>query len=171
MGMHRSGTSLVGQLLADAGMDIKNTVPYKDIPYYEDIDVMTKNERILSFHGGKWDNPPDIMSVSQYEFDNECDAVKDPRFCLTYPAWIFGGHKVIKVVRKPEAVVKSLMRRHDWTAERCLRLYKVYNERMKNYSGFEVQYEDLIDKRFTRLEDFISKKLNPDIIETSLNHG
>jgi hypothetical protein len=111
------------------------------------------------------------MIRKAYEFDNECDAVKDPRFVLTYPSWIFGLHKVIKMERKPESVVKSLMKREGWIAERCLRLCKTYAERMKRYDGFTVQYEDLLDGRFTRLEDFIGKKLNPAVIDRGLNHG
>ncbi len=89
MGMHRSGTSLVAQLLAETGMDIKDTLKrngHNPKGFYEDVDVMVKNERILSFHGGTWFCPPDLLSKQIYEFDNECDAVKDPRFCLTYPA-------------------------------------------------------------------------------------
>lgn len=174
MGMHRSGTSLMGHLLSDAGFKIENNLlPQPENPngYFEDIDVQIKNNRILSFHGGTWSNPPDIMIRKTYEFDNDCDAVKDPRFVLTYPAWVFGPHKVIKMERKPESIVKSLMKREGWIAERCLRLCKVYKERMRNYDGFTVQYEDLLEGRFTRLEEFIGKKLNSKIIDKSLNHG
>jgi len=177
MGMHRSGTSLVGQLLADAGIDIVNTMisdKNNEAGYYEDMDVMVKNDRILSFNGGTWHSPPDVMN-GKYEFDNECEAVKDPRFCLTYPAWDFGDHKIIKVYRKKESVIKSLLRRHpEWTRDRAERLRNAYITRMKRYNGvptLEVHYEKLLKGKLKKLGKFIGKELNPDVIKKDLNHG
>lgn len=175
--MHRSGTSMVGQLLADAGIDINNTMKIdknNEAGYYEDIDVMVKNDRILSFNGGTWDNPPDVMN-GKYEFDNKCEAVKDPRFCLTYPAWDFGDHKIIKVYRKKDSVIQSLLKRHpDWTVERAERLRDTYIKRMKKYNGvptLEVHYEKLLKGKLKKLSKFIGRELNPEIIRSELNHG
>jgi len=194
-GMHRSGTSLVAALLADAGFNIANSIPkdeHNPNGYFEDLDVMVKNSRILSFFGGTWDNPPDNMggewilvgtswadaikmkSRGAYTFDNECDAVKDPRFCLTYPMWDFGEHKLIKVKRSKKSVIKSLKKWHGWDKLRSARLYEIYNERMaliKHKQQITVKYEDLLKGDLTRLEKFVGKKLNPAIINPELNHG
>jgi len=175
MGMRRSGTSLMAQLLADAGLKIENSLPvdvHNQLGYFEDFDVMIKNDRILNFNGGTWDNPPDVMN-GLYQWNNDCDAVKDPRFCLTYPAWQFPPDtKFIKVKRKEHAVVKSLMRRG--TGKRhAQRLYRHYNKLMDSYecNSFSISYEELIKGVFRKLNNFVGVKLNKKVIRRDMNHG
>ncbi len=169
MGMHRSGTSLVGHLLHDAGMNILNTLgsdASSPDGYYEDLDTLIKNDRILSFNNGKWDSPPDMMQ-GLFQWDTVCDAVKDPRFCLTFPVWQFPKDtKFVKVVRNKEDVIKSLVKRDDMTEFKASNLYDHYNKLMRSHHchSITVSYEDLLKKKLKKLSKFVGKELNKDVI-------
>jgi len=178
MGMHRSGTSLVTGLINSAGYKINNNMGkdnYNAIGYYEDIDIMVKNDRLLSHYGGKWYSPPDVIPDKMYEFDYNYDAVKDPRFCLTYPAWLFPcPYKIVKVKRNKSDCVKSLIKRNGFSVELASALYDIYNKRLDGWNDvpfITINYEDILDNNVKVLEDFIFGKVDISIIDKTLNHG
>lgn len=178
-GCHRSGTSLVGHLLHDAGILIDNGIPINpDVNkngFFESPDVMVKNDRLLNFYGAKWDNPPDHLDEGIAVLDHDYDAVKDPRFSLTFNAWVWPEDtKLIKVVRSEAAVVKSLMKRNGFSAFKATNIYRVYNRRLNKIrwkNQITVNYEDLLKHKFRKLNKFLGLELNKSIVDPSLNHG
>lgn len=136
LGMHRSGTSLVANLLHNAfGVNVgdKRLGKGKFNPYglYEDLAFLTLNQRILSTAAGKkgdlWNRPPShqrILGVGpQFEARiQELVAMKnarenwgwkDPRTCLTIGLYheFLDDVRYIRTRRRKGAVIKSLEKR------------------------------------------------------------
>ena len=145
---------------------------YNEHGYFEFVEVMHVNDCILAEAGGSWDSPPPKKRVRGFETINRA-VVKDPRFCLTYPAWDFNGAKVLRVKRQMEAVIKSLQNIHPFAWRKCERLYKVYNQRMDAYvpDAPIVWYEDIVEGRVEALEAFLSAKVDKGLIDPRLNHA
>jgi len=110
LGMHRSGTSVVGQLLEAMGFYFapKSLAmpPQADNPkgFWERLDVVNLNDKALAAGRSRWDAPgawlPDRVSAKFLEeFDLQASSiiqdfevrqpwfVKDPRMCITLPLW------------------------------------------------------------------------------------
>lgn len=177
-GCHRSGTSLVGQLLADAGFNVGNSLKadkHNSKGYYEDWNTIIKNERLLNIYGAKWDNPPDQLDNGIAQMIPEFDVIKDPRFSLTFNAWVWPEDTLlIKVKRKEHGVVKSLMKRNGFSEQKAKNIYRVYNERLdkiKWKNQITVHYEDLLRGSMRKLNNFVGKKLNPGLIDRTMDHS
>lgn len=137
LGMHRSGTSLVANILQTLGVNMGDrfrepdaTSPYG---YFEDLDWRAINKFILNYDGHTWYDPPDtemILKVcDKFSVEVQINEImvnlnirgvlqgiwgfKDPRTCLT----ICGLHqylpdpKYVLVLREEEEIVASLMER------------------------------------------------------------
>ena len=144
LGMHRSGTTMVAQALASAGVYPGAICDHNSEPLYA-IDI---NERLLEEANGNWWNVPaesalevavksgmsalkarDLYaahlkistgsSLRQWMHYAGPWLVKDPRLCLTLPWWLerFPNAKVIWVLRDEAAVVDSLLRRQSLSYE------------------------------------------------------
>ena len=142
LGMHRSGSSLAAQVLAGNGLDTGRSQigrsRFNREGHLEDRFVVGINKRLLLHFGGTWDRPPrlpagwlDDPRVARLRRRAERYAVrqtrggrpyffKDPRTSLVFPFWrqVFGADlRCLVVLREPEAVVASLLRRHqEWMA-------------------------------------------------------
>jgi hypothetical protein len=116
-GMHRSGTSLVTNLLRLCGLylgdeqDLMPATPDNQSGYWENRKFVHLNDEILAELGGTWDLPPVTAEgwAEQERFNNlriKAERVleefhshgpwgwKDPRNSLTMPFWInLGGFK------------------------------------------------------------------------------
>ena len=164
------------ELIISAGHEMKGWLlpgdQYNEHGYFEFVEVMLVNDCILAEAGGSWDSPPPKKRVRGFETINRA-VVKDPRFCLTFPAWDFNGAKFIRVKRQMEPVVKSLQNIHPFSWGKCERLYKVYNQRMDAYvpDAPIVWYEDIVEGRVEALEDFLGAKVDKGLIDPRLNHG
>ena len=131
IGMHRSGTSLVSNLLHSAGIHMYDQVrlPDKWNPggYGEDEEFKAINKAILHDAGGWWAQPPmpeEIRTAARKHIpdlqrlikdrDERFDkwGLKDPRMCLLaqyYPT----PARVVLVTRNTEDIVKSLKKREQ----------------------------------------------------------
>ena len=144
LGMHRSGTTMVAQALAAAGVYPGAICDHNSEPLYA-IDI---NERLLEEANGNWWNVPaesaleaavksgmsalkarDLYaahlkistgsSLRQWMHYAGPWLVKDPRLSLTLPWWLerFPNAKVIWVLRDEAAVVDSLLSRQSLSYE------------------------------------------------------
>lgn len=152
VGMHRSGTSLVSNILHQSGINMGVDQEHNG----ESKPFLHVNQEVLRKRGYDW------LSVEQDEFSCPYSAeelygyhlhlnsnylkygylsrlllffhgrrwgFKDPRICFTLPMWLklYPKAVVIFVTRRPEAVVDSLMRRNKVEGE-------VYDERLNDVS-------------------------------------
>jgi hypothetical protein len=130
-GFHRSGTSLVTNLLQQAGLFIGERLlePAPSNPYghFEDTEVVDIHERILRDNGTSWQRAePLIPVVNPVRWRAMEDLVmrrrreqrlwgfKDPRLCLFLPVWkhIIPEARVVVVFRGPAECAGSLEHRH-----------------------------------------------------------
>jgi hypothetical protein len=154
-GMHRSGTSLVGQILHSCGPYLG---AYRQLAasaadnldgYWEHPDFHQLNDDILSHFGGGWDLAPSLPAgwedlpeleplrqrarelIGQFD-DQPFWGWKDPRSALTMPFWrrLIPGLKVVICVRNPLEVAQSLSRRGMSSLAFGLRLWQTYYERL-----------------------------------------
>jgi predicted nuclease with TOPRIM domain len=136
MGMHRSGTSVVTQLLnaagAFVGADDELMVPMPDNPtgYWERYDVCALNDSILDAADARWDTATgdeiERLSPSQrrrfageirdlvHSLDEHQPwVVKDPRLSITFPLWrgLLDRPVCVLCHRDPAEVAMSLRNR------------------------------------------------------------
>lgn len=154
VGMHRSGTSAVGRVLASLGLSIgggERLVAQPENPrgYFERYDVAAINDRWLESLGGAWWAPPlthegtwgqldtqqirrDRTSLDLFRADQPAWLVKDPRLCLLMPLWdrmALTRLPAVLVVRDPREVAGSLMLRDGLSGRRALVLWYAYVHR------------------------------------------
>ena len=141
LGMHRSGTSALAGTAVRLGLASPRTpLPTSDdnpTGFYESFPVVQVNHKILLAAGCGWNvcltfepnrldgmlRPVDrqfILETLRREFGNAASFVlKDPRLCLTLPAWLPALHatgagvRVLIVARHPVEVVRSLAVRNQ----------------------------------------------------------
>ncbi len=152
LGMHKSGTTLVAQLLSQAGVDMGNfdlTRDYDVGNALERYETQKFNRRLLRWdrrHSLNIQRPLDVQTVSGLELERGREIVarmestntvwgfKDPRTCLTYNYWkiILPEHSVIVVYRDPGEVVAHYLRQSrryeaPFIAFAALRCWAAYN--------------------------------------------
>jgi hypothetical protein len=151
--MHRSATSLAAQGLAKSGVCMGERLiganASNKCGYWEDIDFVYINDKLLSTAGGSWDNPPtekDILEAGDLNKSLIHDFIeskeryplwgwKDPRTVLTikcYMPYLSNPH-FIACYRKPAEVAASLWQRDGMHLDKGLALAKVYNDRMEQF--------------------------------------
>lgn len=137
LGMHRAGTSLVGQILGRLGCDPPRTLigpsANNEGGYWESHAVVAFNDRLLTLAGTAWDDwqdvPPPLLDKPALQDEaagilaDEYGAsplfvLKDPRICRLAPFWLGCldaaglGPRVILALRNPIEVAASLARRN-----------------------------------------------------------
>jgi hypothetical protein len=154
VGMHRSGTSMVANLLQQAGLNLGDAAdlmpPAAENPegFYEHLQFVKLNDEVLNVAGAAWDCPPaagfdwDDSALDSFRARARRLAVpleerlpwgwKDPRTSLTLPFWrsAFGPLRIVAVVRNPLEVVTSLHRRNAFSTALGLTLWQIYAERI-----------------------------------------
>jgi hypothetical protein len=130
-GFHRSGTSLVAQLLNQAGLFVGETLlqPLRSNPYghFEDSEVVFIHEQILEDNGLDWQvTRRPVLTVTPIRWRHIQSLVtrrrraqklwgfKDPRLCLFLPIWkhVIPEARVLLVFRHYTDCAHSLERRH-----------------------------------------------------------
>jgi len=137
MGMHRSGTSAVANVLHHLGVSMGDRLlpanRWNPHGHYEDVDFFELNVEMLHLAGGDWAHPPAeeaireagrwllpemIQLVRWKERARRTWGWKDPRMALTIRVWwealgqaMIQDVRVVRVVREHVAVVESLARR------------------------------------------------------------
>lgn len=120
LGMHKSGTTLVAQILHHSGInmgdEIEEQLTYDQGNQYERDSFVTINQEILQCDGMSSIDieAPDTLRATEKQRSrmrgliHSCTArysdwgFKDPRLCLTYPLWasLLPPHKLIAVYRR-----------------------------------------------------------------------
>ena len=153
LGMHRSATSLVAKALNNEIHMGANLMPPKlDNPegFFENMEFVKMNMKILRLAGGSWDNPPPekkIISIGISLSDEIIDLIqqtsgngqlwgwKDPRTSLTIRAYhphLINPH-YITCYRSPDEIAKSLQKRNGFSIEKGLALTWEYNRRIASF--------------------------------------
>lgn len=151
LGMHRSGTSAVSNLLHANGVCFGSSLlaALKDNPqgFFEDKDIYELNEELLNALGYEWfssafiDPREQCLNVLEPFVERAAGllrkklhkqtayGLKDPRFCKLLPFWkqVFSSLELAPVyvlmVRNPHDVALSLSRRHGFDAEKSMRIW------------------------------------------------
>ena len=172
-GCHRSGTSLLASLLHGAhGVELPLAEPRLEAQidnprgFFESKRIVELNDELLSLLGSEWNTPPlqaptwnapsFISALAPWRSSLSGYALssrwidKDPRLCITYPAYL---HLLLKrvplaaVVRHPLSVAASLFARDGMPLEQGLALWYLYNHHLAaslQEDDFLVAYEQLM---------------------------
>ena len=180
-GMHRSGTSMVAQLLQRAGLFLGDPAdlmpPAEENPegFFEHLGFVRLNDEILNAAGAGWDCPPptgfawddpalDPLRERARQLAAPLSASpawgwKDPRNSLTVPFWrsALGPLRTVVVVRNPLEVVTSLHRRNGFSTALGLTLWQLYGERVLEDTTPEERLVTHFDSFFLRPQEELAR--------------
>jgi len=176
LGMHRSGTSMLSGILDRLGINMGDDQPGRQLSnplgHYEDRDLLSLNEYILSQAGGSWDNPPPADQI-QNQAANLNDKIqknildkrlanqdqpwgwKDPRTSLTINLYLpyLRNPYIIWSNRDPVSISDSLWVRNKIPAHEANKLTDYYQGQIIDFVGqhpqlpvLEISYQDMIDQ-------------------------
>ena len=162
LGMHRSGTSALAQLLSIAGADLpRNPMPGDDHNaqgYFEPWRIANFNDERLRAAGSAWDDVfaypyPRVAPEQAPEWTRRAAAlfeeeyagrshplIKEPRMTVLAPFWrevleaAGVGLRCVVPVRHPLAVARSLGRRDGFPPEKSVLLWSAYMLAAEAYS-------------------------------------
>jgi hypothetical protein len=173
VGMHRSGTSAVAEVLARLGLDPGPGTPFEVESgnargLYEWRETVKYNDEWLRVFGAAWDAPPRITESRWREIDlRELAAgrrrlpyfsgelrnwfVKDPRISLLLPLWdrlLLQHSPAVIVVREPAATAASVRIRSGLLTARSLAVWAEHYRAIMTHLGdrpaIVVNYEDML---------------------------
>lgn len=174
LGMHRSGTSMIGGVLSRLGVDMGNDKPGRQVSnpmgHYEDGNFLELNETILTTAGGTWNDPPplekinklagsyngrlqEIMNLRRLSNREQHWGWKDPRTCLTVQLYLpyLTNPYVIWCERYPADIAKSLWKRNKISHEVSENLTEHYQQQIRNFIKMhpeipvlKVNYQDIV---------------------------
>lgn len=152
LGMHRSGTSAVTRLINMMGAylcpenQLMATHQGNPKGFWERLDVVALNDRILAASASAWNRPADfslerIDEPTRTAFSQEAQRIvhamdahrpwvlKDPRLCLTFPLWrpLLELPVCVHVVRDPVQVARSLAARDKLSVSHSVDLWEKHN--------------------------------------------
>ena len=162
LGMHRSGTSAVAQLLALAGAELpRNLMPgdeHNAKGYFEPWKIAMLNDERLRAAGGAWEDVfgypfrplgrraerawlgrAEALFEAEYEGARH-PLLKDPRVSILLPFWRTAledleiGARCVIAVRHPLAIAGSLERRDGFTPQKSVLLWSAYMLAAEAYS-------------------------------------
>ena len=159
-GCHRSGTSLLASLMhglvtgqdprqRSGDLELKLENP---LGFFESQRLVDINESLLEVIGCQWDRPPLLPAIwdqpplldslhiqrsrlESYALDDAW-VDKDPRLCITYPAYLhilLRRIPLVVVLREPLAVATSLHARNGFSLNRGLVLWWIYNHHIASH--------------------------------------
>ncbi|MFN2507813.1 MAG: sulfotransferase [Chthoniobacterales bacterium] len=154
-GAHRSGTSMLAELLEACGLylgpESQLMPPARDNVkgFREHLGFVKLNDKVLGAFGGSWDLPPEMTFDSGacsglQPLEEEARRLieplasaphwgwKDPRNSLTLPFWrrLIHGLKIVAIVRHPLEVAGSLQKRNGVSRIFAFNLWAIYNQRL-----------------------------------------
>lgn len=197
LGMHRSGTSIMGGVLSRLGVDMGKELVGKrwsnPLGHFEDKEFLSLNNRILEAAGGGWDAPPvrDAIQAQKDNFTEEIKDVirrkrsslwgwKDPRTSLTIKLYLpyLTNPYFIVCQRDHQAIAKSLRRRDNMEIEEGIRLAKIYEERINDFFKanpklrmLDIAYEEMLavpEKQLKRTIDFLEIRVSQEQYQEAL---
>ena len=118
--------------------------PHSSNPWghFEDMSAVKLNETVLTRSGGSWRKPPveivtkpddAIVRYIEWRADRDMWGFKDPRLCLTWPAWLpalratGADIHVVSAWRDPVESAKSLERRDAIPRSKGVELAQAYH--------------------------------------------
>ncbi len=153
--MHRSGTSACTRVLnlsgVNLGQDLMPAAAGNEKGFFEDVQAVAINDRILSAMGAVWYSrfflqPHRLSQVVKAGFEAEIIdllqdrlrdvstfGLKDPRLCHTLPLWQQAADKLgvrihyVMIYRNPLEVAASLKKRDGLEYEDSVKLWAIYN--------------------------------------------
>jgi len=184
LGMHRSGTSMIGGVLSRLGVDMGKELVGESwsnpLGHFEDRDFLELNNRILEAASGSWNVPPteDAIRDQGGSFTEEIKDLigrkssglwgwKDPRTSLTIQSYLphLKNPYFIVCHRDSHAIAESLRRRDGMKIEEGMRLAEIYEERIDDFFAanpklrrLDIVYEEMIadpEKQLRRIVDFL----------------
>ncbi len=198
-GAGRSGTSAVARVLHESGVRMGHRLapPSEANPegFYEDLDVVALNERILAdvdmsdpWRPERWASRSEVLeAVGAYRDEmaalagEALDGWKDPRFSITLEAWLDtlpSRPNVIVCLRSPEAyaasvtnvygLVKPARAMREW-ARHYRRLLAVI--RARRLSATCVEYDALVERPAEVVEElatFVGRPLDARYVAPAL---
>ena len=199
LGCHRSGTSLLAGIISDSLAEQKNSeFPEQlsaqvDNPggFFESRELVDLNEALLDQLGVDWQHPPlhaiqwqrneflprlhaARKSFTQHAL-NQAWVDKDPRLCLTYPAYqhiLLKRTPIAAVIRHPFEVAGSLQARDMIPLAKGLIIWFLYNQHLSRSlidRDVLISYQSLVkleESTINALSTFISNNI-PEINCTS----
>ncbi len=129
-GHHRSGTSLLAQLLDRAGLfmgeRLMGATEANPHGHVEDLDVVDIHDQILADNGLTWQVDQEFIPTVNLDLERRIGdlvarrrelgrpwGVKDPRICLFLPLWkhVLPEARILVTFRSPAACIESMERR------------------------------------------------------------
>ena len=192
VGCHRSGTSLLAGIISDFLATQKNSeLPEQlsaqvDNPggFFESRQLVNLNEALLNQLGVDWQHPPlHAIQWQRGEFLprlhaarktfakqalNQAWVDKDPRLCLTYPAYqhvLLKRTPIAAVIRHPMEVAGSLQTRDMIPLAKGLIIWFLYNQHLSRSvinGDALVSYKSLVDlekNTINALSEFITNNI------------
>ena len=154
LGMHRSGTSLVAELLHGAGLyagDPPLLLPaneWNERGYWEYLPLVRFNDDLLAFVDASWSVPPAsedeprlrdraldassraeaLQLINSMESGGQPWFWKDPRLGLVLPFWqrLWRNPAYVVCIRNPLEIAQSLQRRFHFPISASLLLWQIY---------------------------------------------
>jgi len=176
LGMHRSGTSMLSGMLDRLGIDMGDDVVGRQesnpLGHFEDGDLLSLNELILSMAGGSWDNPPPAALIQNQaaNLDEMIQRVilnkrlanqdrswgwKEPRTSLTINLYLpyLRNPYFIWSQRDPASIANSLWVRNQMPDHKAIKLTEYYQQQiidfLRDYPELpvlKISYQDMIDQ-------------------------
>lgn len=209
LGFHRSGTSALAGALHKAGIymgsDLIGVNRFNLKGHFEDRDFVDLNGRILTAIGYGWQDLPQVFPTQfvRNRFSGEIKKLlakknqrslwgwKDPRTCITLPAYLsyLKKYKLIWIKRDRKQSVESLYKKeHDikhgthWEKHRFYGLHDDYmrllHQVLKDKEHFKLTYAALLDNPTSQLRDisdYVGHELDLSVgvphIQKELNHA
>jgi glycosyltransferase involved in cell wall biosynthesis len=163
LGMHRSGTSLVAQLIAKwgvySGEDLMPANEYNRDGYWEYNPLVSLHEKMLAYTHNTWYAPTNEINTTKLlnTFSEEAHELvrkmdngnkpwfwKDPRIALFLPFWneILKSRRVYYIIpfRKPSSVALSLQKRDNIRESIALDIWELYNFKIIDYINSKKDY-------------------------------
>lgn len=189
LGCHRSGTSLLASIISDALVPPDSTKQQEQLPpqldnpggFFESRQLVNMNEDLLAQLGIHWQYPP--LHAIQWQLGeilpklhaaretfatqamNHAWVDKDPRLCLTYPAYqhiLLKRTPIAAVVRHPFEVAGSLQARDMIPLAKGLIIWFLYNQHLSRLLAPEdilISYDSLVnneDSTISAITTFIA---------------
>lgn len=196
LGMHRSGTSSVAELIAHAGYQ----VPGDQLPVAEEVNargfwesrqVVDFNERILSESGLSWFSlQMSNVDISDSLYSEMLEwltlqiklhqnlVIKDPRINILLPVWcrlldeLSVDLHIVFVNRYPDFVASSLEKRDGFSLHTGFALWLKYNwealSALNNRSATFVDFEELVSS--VEEKKFLIESLGKQYIQEEFSH-
>lgn len=164
LGMHKSGTTLVSQILHHSGIamveEVDETTGYDEGNQWEREATKSVNHALLGSEGlyslhvrrrGPLASTPNLRS-RMAEIIACCSArhadwgFKDPRTCLTYDEWarVLPEHTITVVYRRPEEAWA-----HYWASTRGRRRVTVFQEFLSAWCEYNAAIVEILRARST----------------------